>query len=92
VLSVGEGGVPIHVADVAAVSLGPALQRGQADLNGEGVTVGGIVVMRYGGNALDVIDRVKDRIEELRGGPSCRRRDRAGLRPLEPHRTSDRDA
>jgi Cu(I)/Ag(I) efflux system membrane protein CusA/SilA len=66
VLSVGEGGVPIRVADVATVSLGPALQRGQADLDGEGVTVGGIVVMRYGENALDVIDRVKARIEELR--------------------------
>jgi Cu(I)/Ag(I) efflux system membrane protein CusA/SilA len=66
VLGVGEGGIPIRVADVATVSLGPALQRGQADLNGEGVTVGGIVVMRYGENALDVIGRVKERIEALR--------------------------
>ncbi|MEE8042364.1 MAG: efflux RND transporter permease subunit, partial [Pseudomonadales bacterium] len=66
VLSVGAGGVPIRVQDVATVSLGPALQRGQADLNGEGVTVGGIVVMRYGENALAVIERVKTRIEELR--------------------------
>lgn len=68
VLGVGEGGVPIRVEDIASVSLGPALQRGQADLDGEGVTVGGIVVMRYGENALDVIDRVKARIEELRAG------------------------
>ena len=66
VLATGEGGVPVRVADVATVSLGPALQRGQADLDGEGVTVGGIVVMRYGENALDVIDRVKSRIEQLR--------------------------
>jgi len=66
VLGTGSGGVPIRVADVASVSLGPALQRGQADLNGEGITVGGIVVMRYGENALDVIDRVKDRIEVLK--------------------------
>jgi Cu(I)/Ag(I) efflux system membrane protein CusA/SilA len=65
VLGVGEGGVPIRVEDVASVSLGPALQRGQADLNGEGVTVGGIVVMRYGENALEVIERVKARINEL---------------------------
>src|SRR5690606_4454158 len=50
---------------VADVSLGPALARGQADLDGEGVTAGGIVVMRYGQNALDVIGRIKARIAEL---------------------------
>jgi len=66
VIGVGKGGIPIRVADVASVSLGPALQRGQADLNGEGITVGGIVVMRYGENALDVIDRVKSRLDVLR--------------------------
>ncbi|MGE0290537.1 MAG: efflux RND transporter permease subunit [Bradyrhizobium sp.] len=66
VIGLGGGGVPIRVADVASVSLGPALMRGQADLNGEGVTVGGIVVMRYGENALDVIDRVKARVDVLR--------------------------
>ena len=66
VIGLGDGGVPIRVADVASVSLGPAMMRGQADLNGEGVTVGGIVVMRYGENALDVIDRVKERIDVLR--------------------------
>lgn len=65
VLGVAEGGIPIRVEDVATVSLGPAMQRGQADLNGEGITVGGIVVMRYGENALDVIDRVKERIDVL---------------------------
>tara|TARA_R110002096_G_scaffold348189_1_gene541435 strand:- start:8479 stop:11694 length:3216 start_codon:yes stop_codon:yes gene_type:complete len=66
VIGVGEGGIPIRVADVANVSLGPALQRGQADLDGEGIAVGAIVVMRYGENALDVIDRIKDRIEVLK--------------------------
>ena len=66
VIGVGDGGIPISVADVATVSLGPALQRGQADLDGEGVTVGGIVVMRYGENALDVISRIKDRINVLK--------------------------
>ena len=66
VIGVGDGGIPIRVADVATVSLGPALQRGQADLDGEGVTVGGIVIMRYGENALNVINRVKDRINILK--------------------------
>jgi Cu(I)/Ag(I) efflux system membrane protein CusA/SilA len=66
VIGLGDGGVPIRVIDVANVSLGAAMQRGQADLNGEGVTVGGIVVMRYGENALNVIDRVKERIEILK--------------------------
>lgn len=66
VIGLGDGGVPIRVADVASVSLGPAMMRGQADLNGEGVTVGGIVIMRYGENALDVIDRVKARLDVLR--------------------------
>jgi copper/silver efflux system protein len=65
VLGVGSGGVPIRVEEVANVSLGPALQRGQADLDGEGVTVGGIVVMRYGENALAVIERVKERLDVL---------------------------
>ena len=68
VLGVDSNGIPIRVADVANVSLGPALQRGQADLNGEGVTVGGIVVMRYGENALAVIERVKKRIQEIQPG------------------------
>lgn len=66
VIGVVDGGIPIRIADVASVSLGPALQRGQADLDGEGIAVGGIVVMRYGENALDVIDRVKERLDVLR--------------------------
>jgi Cu(I)/Ag(I) efflux system membrane protein CusA/SilA len=66
VIGVGDGGIPISVADVATVSLGPALQRGQADLDGEGITVGGIVVIRYGENVLDVINRVKNRINILK--------------------------
>ncbi len=66
VIGVGDGGIPIRITDVASVSLGPALQRGQADLDGEGIVVGGIVVMRYGENALEVINRVKQRIEVLK--------------------------
>ncbi len=68
VLGVDGKGIPVRVADVANVSLGPALQRGQADLNGEGVVVGGIVIMRYGENALAVIERVKERIREIQPG------------------------
>jgi Cu(I)/Ag(I) efflux system membrane protein CusA/SilA len=59
-------GTPVRVRDVARVGLGPALRRGAADLDGKGEVVGGIVVMRFGENALGVIDRVKRRIEEVR--------------------------
>ncbi len=67
-IGLGEGGTPIRVADVADVSLGPAMLRGAADLDGEGMVVGGIVVMRYGENALEVINRVKQRIAEIEPG------------------------
>jgi copper/silver efflux system protein len=59
-------GTPILVKHVAKVALGPDIRRGVADLNGEGDTVGGIVVMRQGENALNVIQRVKTRIEEIK--------------------------
>jgi copper/silver efflux system protein len=65
VLEVDKDGVPVTLDQVATVSLGPAMARGQSDLNGEGVTVGGIVVMRYGENALDVIEAVKQRLKEV---------------------------
>lgn len=65
VLANSADGVPIRIADVATVSLGPGLQRGSSDLNGQGLAVGGIVVMRYGENALAVIERVKARLAEL---------------------------
>jgi Cu(I)/Ag(I) efflux system membrane protein CusA/SilA len=60
-------GTPIYIENVATVDIGPELRRGVADWNGEGETVGGIIVMRYGENALEVINRVKERIEELKG-------------------------
>jgi copper/silver efflux system protein len=60
-------GTPVRVRDVATVRVGPELRRGAADLDGRGEVVGGIVVMRFGENALNVIDRVKARIEEVRG-------------------------
>jgi len=59
-------GTPIALRDVAAVRIGPAQRRGLADLDGEGEVVGGVVVARSGTNALQVIDAVKARIEELR--------------------------
>jgi Cu(I)/Ag(I) efflux system membrane protein CusA/SilA len=61
-----EGGTPVLIKDVAVVALGPELRRGVADLDGEGDVVGGIVVMRAGENALDVIDRIKAKLEEVK--------------------------
>jgi Cu(I)/Ag(I) efflux system membrane protein CusA/SilA len=65
VVTIGAGGTPIRVGDVARVSFGPDIRRGAADWNGQGEVVGGIVVMRDGSNALEVIDAVKQRIAEL---------------------------
>ena len=61
-LGTDGNGTPITVHDVATVTFGPDLRRGIAELNGKGETVGGIVVMRYGENALEVIQRVKEQI------------------------------
>lgn len=65
-LGVNKQGVPITVSNIAKVSLGPAMRRGLAELDGEGETVGGIVIMRYGEDALNVIKRVKKRIAEVK--------------------------
>jgi Cu(I)/Ag(I) efflux system membrane protein CusA/SilA len=59
-------GTPVLVKNIGRVSLGPEIRRGIIDLNGEGDTVGGTVVMRAGENALNVIGRVKARLDELR--------------------------
>ncbi|RMG59218.1 MAG: efflux RND transporter permease subunit [Deltaproteobacteria bacterium] len=58
-------GTPVRIKDVADVRLGPELRRGIADLNGEGDVVGGIIVMRWGENALKTIDRVKEKIKSI---------------------------
>ncbi|HEY2293459.1 MAG TPA: CusA/CzcA family heavy metal efflux RND transporter [Thermoanaerobaculia bacterium] len=68
VLKVGPTGVPVLLRDVARVELGPEMRRGVADLDGLGDHVGGIVVMRHGENALNVIQRVKAKIEEIQPG------------------------
>ncbi|MCB2198606.1 CusA/CzcA family heavy metal efflux RND transporter [bacterium] len=67
-LGTSEGGKPIILKQVAHVQVGPELRRGIAEWNGEGETVGGVVVMRYGENALATIDRVKDKLDELQAG------------------------
>src|SRR6266480_591661 len=61
-----QKGTPVYVKNVGTVHLGPDIRRGIAELNGEGEVVGGIVVMRYGENALRVIDGVKKKLEEIR--------------------------
>lgn len=66
-LSVNNSGTPVTVRNIAEVSIGPAMRRGLAELDGEGETVGGIVIMRYGEDALQVIDRVKQRLAEIQG-------------------------
>jgi Cu(I)/Ag(I) efflux system membrane protein CusA/SilA len=66
-LGASKAGTSIRVADVAQVRLGPDIRRGVAELDGRGEVVGGIIVMRFGENALDVIDRVKAKIREVQG-------------------------
>ena len=61
----GEHGTPILVRDIGHVALGPDMRRGIAELNGQGEVVSGVVVMRYGENALDLIDRVKQKLREI---------------------------
>src|SRR4029077_7696307 len=60
-----RSGTPIRVADVGTVSLGPDIRRGLGELDGQGEAVGGTVVMRYGENALKVIERVKRKLTEI---------------------------
>jgi len=66
VVKTGASGVPVLLRDVARVEFGPELRRGISDLDGKGDAVGGIVVMRHGENALNVIERVKAKLEEAK--------------------------
>ena len=68
VVAATDHGTPVRVADVADVHLAPDVRRGIADLDGRGDVVGGIVVMRYGENALATIDRVKAKLASIRPG------------------------
>jgi copper/silver efflux system protein len=65
-LRVSAGGTPILLSDVARIQLGPELRRGVTELNGEGEVTGGVIVMRSGENALEVIDAVKSKLESLK--------------------------
>jgi Cu(I)/Ag(I) efflux system membrane protein CusA/SilA len=70
-VGVGDQGVPILLRQVANVELGPDMRRGIAELNGEGETVAGVVVVRYGANAREVIIDVKKKLDEaMRGLPA----------------------
>jgi Cu(I)/Ag(I) efflux system membrane protein CusA/SilA len=67
-VSVDPRGTPVRLKDVANVHLGPELRRGLAELNGEGEVAGGVVIMRYGENALGTIQRVRDKLAALAPG------------------------
>ena len=67
-VAVDANGTPVRLRDVAQVHLGPELRRGVVDLNGEGEVAGGVVVMRYGENALATIKAVRTKLEELKKG------------------------
>nr|WP_294846434.1 efflux RND transporter permease subunit [uncultured Sphingomonas sp.] len=62
------GGIPVTVGDVATVQLGPDMRRGIAELNGEGEVAGGVIVMRQGKNAREVIDGVRAKLDEVKAG------------------------
>ena len=93
VLSASESGTPIRIRDIGQVTVGPDLRRGLADLDGAGEVVSGIVVMRQGENAVEVIDRVKERIRADRAGLAPGHGDRPDLRPLgaDPPRDRQRE-
>lgn len=61
-----KAGTPVLLRDVADIALGPQIRRGVADLNGDGDVVGGIIIMRHGENALNVIERVKAKLAEIK--------------------------
>ncbi len=68
VVGATSAGTPIRVAELGKVTIGPAVRRGIADLDGRGDAVGGIVVMRFGENARATIDRVKAKLAEIKSG------------------------
>lgn len=67
-LKVTDAGVSVRLGDVARVQIGPELRRGITELNGEGEVAGGVIVMRYGKNALQTIDAVKAKLQALQSG------------------------
>lgn len=67
-VAIDADGTPVRLSDIATVHLGGDLRRGLAELDGRGEVVGGIVIARYGANASEVIEAVKQRIDEVRPG------------------------
>ncbi len=67
-VGVDNNGTPIRLQDVANVQLGPELRRGLVELNGEGEVAGGVVIMRFGENALATIEGIRAKLEELKPG------------------------
>ncbi|HKQ24891.1 MAG TPA: efflux RND transporter permease subunit [Burkholderiales bacterium] len=63
-----DAGLSVRLGDVARIQIGPEMRRGIAELNGEGEVAGGVIVMRSGKNALETIDAVKNKLEQLRPG------------------------
>ena len=69
-LSTTDSGVPVRLADVARIQVGPEMRRGIAELDGEGEVAGGVIIMRFGKNALETIDAVKAKIASLKSSLS----------------------
>jgi Cu(I)/Ag(I) efflux system membrane protein CusA/SilA len=67
-IGLGDGGTPVLLKDVAHVQVGPEMRRGIAELGGDGESVGGVIVMRSGKNALETIEAVKAKLEALKPG------------------------
>ncbi|TCS69734.1 Cu(I)/Ag(I) efflux system membrane protein CusA/SilA [Sulfuritortus calidifontis] len=67
-VKLGEAGTPVFLRDVARIQLGPEMRRGVAELDGQGEVVGGVIVMRYGANAMTTIESVKAKLETLKKG------------------------
>ena len=87
-----QNGTPVYVKNIARVHLGGDLRRGVAELDGKGEVVGGIVVMRYGENALNVISGVKKKLEELKSSLPDGRPNHSDLRSQRDHHESHRNA
>jgi len=67
-VGVDDNGTPIRLQDVSSIQLGPELRRGVTELNGEGEVAGGVVIMRFGENALATIEDVRKKLDELKKG------------------------
>lgn len=89
VLKSNDKGVPVYLQDVARVQIGPEMRRGIAELNGEGEVAGGIVILRSGKNAREVIAAVKAKTGYFAKQPAGRRRNSDNIRSQPAHRPGD---